>query len=339
MSGNIDKNSFEYVLGKDAKWCRQLGLSGFDDINGIIRSGRAVQLVNLSEARHENRCSSIAYKIAHRGGVKVVLLAGPSSSGKTSTSLRVALQCKVHGLNPRTIELDNYFVDREHTPLLPDGEKDYESLGAMDIELLNRHINGLLAGKEVELPRYDFKDGVKYFEGNTMKMGPDDILILEGIHALNPAMTPDIPDEAKFMIYVSDVSSLSYNNPAIHTTDNRLLRRMVRDHRTRHISPERTIMRWPAVRDGENRHIFPFQGNADVVFNSPMQYELPLLKHYVTPVLKAIGNDSPAYAEAQRLLGFLADIDALPVDAINAIPCTSIMREFIGGQILSRNLL
>lgn len=335
----VDKNSFEYILEHDAKWCRHLGINGFDDINQIIRTGKAVQFVNLCEARHENRLSTIAFRIKERGGVKVVLLAGPSSSGKTSTSLRIALQCKVHDMNPRTIELDNYFKNREETPLLPNGERDYECLEAMDVELLNRQINDLLAGKEVELPRFDFKEGKKVFEGNVMKLNPDDILILEGIHALNPALTPGIPAEVKYHIYLSDISSISRDNPNIRTTDNRLLRRMVRDVHARHISPEQTIMRWRSVRDGETKHIFPFQGNADITFNSTMQYELPLLKHYVTPALKNIPQSSPAYSEAQRLLGFLSDIDALPVDAINAIPCTSLMREFIGGQILSRDLL
>lgn len=339
MNTDKNKNSYEYLIEHDAKWCRHLGFSDFDGVNQIIRSGRAVQLVNLSEARHENRCSTIAFRITERPDVKVILLAGPSSSGKTSTSLRIALQCKVHGLNPRTIELDNYFKNRDETPLLPNGQRDYECLEAMDVELLNRQLKDLLDGREVELPRFDFIKGEKVFEGKMMKLEPNDILILEGIHALNPAMTPDIPAEVKFHIYVSDVSSISRDNPNIHTTDNRLLRRMVRDNRTRGISPENTILRWPSVREGENKYIFPYQQNADMVFNSTMQFEIPLLKHYVTPVLKNIGPDSPAYSEAQRLLGFLSEIDALPVDAINAIPCTSIMREFIGGQILSRDLL
>lgn len=339
MEQTIDKNTYEYVLANDEKWCRHLGINSFGDINQIIRHGKSVQLVNLCEARHENRCSTIAFRIKERGNVKVILLAGPSSSGKTSTSLRIALQCKVHGLNPRTIELDNYFKNREETPVLPNGQRDYECLEAMDVELLNRQLADLLAGREVELPRFDFKEGRKVFEGTMMKLEPNDVLVLEGIHALNPALTPNIPAEVKFHIYVSDVSSLSRDNSLMHTTDNRLLRRMVRDMRTRGISPEQTILRWPSVREGESKWIFPFQPNADMVFNSTAQYEVPLLKHYVTPVLKNIKADSPAYAEAQRLLQCLADIDALPVDSINAIPCTSLMREFIGGQILSRDLL
>ncbi len=335
----MENTDFDFNIEKDALWCKHLGITDFDGLNNIIRNGRAIQLVNLCEARHENRCSRIAHEIKAKGGVRVVLLAGPSSSGKTSTSLRIALQCKVHGLNPRTIEVDNYFLERDETPLLPNGNKDFESLAALDVELLNKQLNELLEGKEVELPRYDFKDGRKYYEGNMMKLEENDLLILEGIHALNPAMTPNIPDEVKFMVYVSDMSSMSEYDKDIMTTDNRLMRRMVRDNRTRSISPEQTILRWADVREGEEKYIFPYQDNADMVFNSTLQYELPLLKHYVTPILKAIDRNSKAYPEAQRLLGFLSKIDALPVDAINAIPCTSIMREFIGGQILSRELL
>lgn len=335
----MENTNFDFHIEKDALWCKHLGITDFDGLNKIIRNGKAIQLVNLCEARHENRCSKIAHEIKAKGGVRVVLLAGPSSSGKTSTSLRIALQCKVHGLNPRTIEVDNYFLERDETPLLPNGNKDFESLAALDVELLNRQLNELLEGKEVELPRYDFKDGRKYYEGNMMKLEENDLLILEGIHALNPAMTPNIPNDVKFMVYVSDMSSMSEYDKDIMTTDNRLMRRMVRDNRTRGISPEQTILRWADVREGEEKYIFPYQDNADMVFNSTLQYELPLLKHYVTPILKAIDQNSKAFPEAQRLLGFLSKIDALPVDAINAIPCTSIMREFIGGQILSRELL
>ena len=333
----LDKNDFKYILMKDAEWCNHLGFSDFEGLNKIIRNGKAVQLVNLCEARHENRCSTIAYKIKE-SGCRLVLLAGPSSSGKTSTSLRIALQCKVHGLNPRTIELDNYFVDREKTPKLPNGQYDYECLEAMDIELLNDNLRSLARGERVELPRYDFKEGRKFFEGNYMQLAPNDILIMEGIHALDKAMTPGIPDEVKFMIYVSDISSISNYDTNIRTTDNRLLRRIVRDNLTRGILPEVNITRWKDVRNGEDKYIFPFQSNADVVFNSTAAYELPLLKHYITPLLHGISEDSPAWEEARRLLDILGKTDGLPIDAINAIPCTSIIREFIGGQILSRDL-
>lgn len=336
----VNKNDVKHILMKDAEWCNNLGFSDFDGLNNIIRRGKGVQLVNLCEARHENRCNTISYYIKERGGVKIILLAGPSSSGKTSTALRIALQCKVHGLNPRTIELDNYFLNREETPKLPNGEYDYECLDAMALDLLNHDLCALLRGEEVTLPVFDFKEGRRLDgAGPKMKMAAGDILILEGIHALDPAMTRDIPEESKYYIYVSDISSMSNYDPQIRTTDNRLLRRMVRDNRTRGISPESTILRWPSVREGEEKWIFPYQVNADKVFNSTVQYELPLLKHFATPLLYGIGEDSPAYAEAQRLLGVFSRIDALPLDAIDAIPCTSIMREFIGGQILARELL
>lgn len=334
-----DKTDFQYILMKDAEWCNHLGFSDFEGLNKIIRSGRAVQLVNLCEARHENRCSTIAYKIKEKGGVKVVLLAGPSSSGKTSTSLRIALQCKVHGLNPRTIELDNYFVEREQTPKLPNGNYDFECLEAMDLNLLNSQLTDLLEGREVTLPRYDFREGRKFFDGGKMRLGPNDILILEGIHALDPAMTRSIPQESKYHIYVSDISSISNYDPHSRTTDNRLLRRMIRDNQTRGINPETTICRWADVRSGEEKYIFPYQGNADAIFNSTLQYELPLFKYFAEPILKGIEENSPAFGEAQRLLGVLSNLDPLPLNALAAIPCTSIMREFIGWQILSRELL
>jgi len=335
-----DKKRYDFksIVLKDAEWCNHLGFSDFDGLNRIIRAGKSVQLVNLCEARHENICNNVTNEIVENGA-KIVFLAGPSSSGKTSTSLRIGLQCKVHGLNPKTIELDNYFLNRDDTPLLPNGEKDYESLAAMDLDMLNDHLSKLLQGKAVELPRFDFIAGKKVFEGNMMQLHVGDILILEGIHALNPAMTPLIPDSLKYHIFVSDISSMSNYDPNIDTTDNRLLRRMVRDNRTRGINPEGSIRRWGSVRDGEQKNIYPFVGNADAVFNTTLQYELPLLKHYVLPFLKAVEETSDCFSEAYRLLGILENIDALPVDAINAIPCTSIMREFIGGQILSRNLL
>lgn len=335
-----DKKKYDLrsILMKDAEWCNHLGIIDFDGLNRIIRSGKAVQLVNLCEAFHENRCSAVTAEIA-QSGAKIVLLAGPSSSGKTSTSLRIALQCKAHGLNPKTIELDNYFLDREDTPLLPSGEKDYESLRAMDLELLSSHLSKLLGGEEIRIPRFDFISGKKVFEGATIKLEYGDILILEGIHALNPEMTPDIPDCMKFHIFVCDISSMSNYDTDIDTNDNRLLRRMVRDNRTRGISPEGNLRRWKNVREGEQKNIFPFVGNADAVLNTTAQYELPLLKHYVLPHLKAIEAGSDCYGDARRILHILDKIDALPVDAINAIPCTSILREFIGGQILSRDLL
>ncbi len=332
------QKEFEAMLAKDDQWCRQLGFSDFEGLNHIIRKGHSVQLVNLCEARHENMCSTIANEIVSRGKVKVVLLAGPSSSGKTSTSLRISLQCKVHGLNPIPIELDNYFVDREQTPRLPNGEYDYECLEAMDIALLNSQLNDLIAGKEVVIPRFDFKQGRKFYDGKALSLKGNDILILEGIHALDPGLTVHIDEEVKFRIFVSDVSATSTYDPRIRPTDNRLLRRIVRDFRTRGISPEQNILRWSSVRAGEEKYIFPFQQYADAIFNSTLQYELPLLKYFVTSPLKEIKESSNAYPTAKRLLDFLENIDPLPLEAVMAIPSTSLMKEFIGWQTLSHNL-
>lgn len=329
---------FEQMLEQDAKWCKYLGFSDFDGLNQIIRNGNARQLVNICEARHENLCATIANEIAQRPEIKVVLLAGPSSSGKTSTSLRISLQCKIHGLNPIPLELDNYFVERDETPVLPNGEKDYECLEAMDIELLNKQLAQLIGGEEVIIPRYDFKEGTKHYDTKPLRLKGNDILILEGIHALDPALTPQISDDIKYRIFVSDVSATSTYDPRIRPTDNRLLRRIVRDFRTRGIAPERNILMWPAVRNGEEKYIFPYQQYADRVFNSTLQYELPLLKYFVTSPLKSISPDSPAYSTAERLLAFLENIDPLTLEAVLTIPSTSIMREFVGYQSLSHNL-
>jgi uridine kinase len=238
-------------------------------------------------------------------------------------------------MNPKVIELDNYFVDRELTPRDENGQYDFECLGAMDLALLGQQLNDLLAGKEVEIPRFDFKEGRKYFEGNMMKLTEKDILIMEGIHALNPAMIPGVDPSKVFRVYASALTSLSIDeNNNISTSDNRMLRRMVRDNRTRGIVPEETIMRWQSVRRGENRNIFPFQENADAVFNSAHIFELPVLKYYAEPLLRRISPNSPAYAEAARMLKFLGYIVALSPAEIAAIPPTSILREFIDGQTL-----
>ena len=270
-----------------------------------------------------------------RDKAKIIFIAGPSSSGKTSSSKRLAIQCKVLGLNPKVIELDNYFVDREHTPRDENGEYDFESLHAMDLDLLNSQLNDLLAGKTVEIPYFNFKEGRRMFRGDMMHLEDNDILIMEGIHALNPEMTSAVDNSRIFRIYASALTSLSLDeNNNISTSDNRLLRRIVRDNRVRGVTPEETIMRWHSVRRGENRNIFPFQENADAAFNSALIFELPLLKYYAEPLLRRITPNSPAYTEAVRLLKFLDYIVALSPGEIAAIPPTSIMREFIGGQML-----
>ena len=324
------------TLKEYSDWCAILGVKGVGTLNEGISSGRAVELINLAEALHERKYADIADQInMQRGRVKIVFIAGPSSSGKTSSSKRLAIQCKVVGLNPKVIELDNYFVDREKTPKDENGEYDFEALEAMDLQLLNSQLNDLLDGKEVELPRFDFKEGRRHFEGNFMKLKENDILIMEGIHALNPAMTSAVDDSHIFRVYASALTSLSLDeNNNISTSDNRLLRRIVRDNRVRGVTPEETILRWHSVRRGENRNIFPFQENADVAFNSALIFELPMLKYYAEPLLRRILPTSKAYTEAVRLLKFLDYIVALSPDEIEAIPPTSIMREFIGGQRL-----
>ena len=343
MEGDHDKvlpmkrqSKLASALEEHSDWCSIMGVRGVGTLNAKVRSGEIVDLINLSEALHERKYADIADQIyARRGSVKIVFIAGPSSSGKTSTSKRLALQCRILGLNPKVIELDNYFVDREFTPRDENGEYDFECLGAMDLKLLGQQLNDLLAGKEVEIPRFDFKEGRKFFEGNKMQLHEKDILIMEGIHALNPAMIPDVDGSKVFRVYASALTSLSVDeNNNISTSDNRMLRRMIRDNRTRGINPEKTIVMWQSVRRGENRNIFPFQENADAVFNSAHIFELPVLKYFAEPLLRRIAPSSPAYTEARRMLKFLSYIVALTPAEIAAIPPTSILREFIDGQTL-----
>lgn len=324
------------TLAEYSDWCSIIRINGIGALNKAISEGHAVELINLSEALHERKYAAIADQVyERRGQVKAVFIAGPSSSGKTSSSLRIALQCRVLGLVPKVIELDNYFVDREHTPKDSEGNYDFEALEAMDLKLLNSQLNDLFAGKEVELPKFDFKAGRSMPSGKRISLGEKEILIMEGIHALDPAMVPDVDNSKIFRVYASALTSLNVDeNNNISTSDNRLLRRMVRDNRVRGITPEETITRWYSVRRGENCNIFPFQENADAAFNSALIYELPMLKYYAEPLLRRIAPSSPAYTEAVRLLKFLDYIVSLSPDEISAIPPTSIMREFIGGQRL-----
>lgn len=324
------------ALKEHSDWCAIMGVRGLGKLNKAVSAGRITELINLSEALHERKYADIADMIyARKDTVKIVFIAGPSSSGKTSTSKRLALQCRILGLNPRVIELDNYFVERDMTPRDSKGEYDFEALAAMDLDLLGRQLNDLLEGKEVNIPRFDFKEGKKYFEDNFMQLHEKDILIMEGIHALNPAMIPGIDPSKVFRVYASALTSLSLDeNNNISTSDNRLLRRMIRDNRTRGIKPEDTIIRWQSVRRGENNNIFPYQENADAIFNSAHIFELPVLKYYAEPLLRRIAPTSPAYTEAIRLLKFLGYITALSPAEMAAIPPTSILREFIDGQIL-----
>ena len=322
------------TLKDHSDWCSIIGIESLGNLNSAIKEGKAIEIINLSEALHERNYAKIADKIKE-SYKRIVMIAGPSSSGKTSSSLRIALQCKVLGLKPKVIELDNYFVDRDKTPKDEDGKYDFESLYAMDLDLLNSQLNDLLDGKEVEIPKYDFKTGSRTYTGNRLHLEDKDILILEGIHALNPELTSAVDQSKIFRVFASALTSLNIDeNNNLSTSDNRLLRRMVRDNRVRGISPEDTILRWNSVRRGESRNIFPYQENADALFNSALIFALPMLKYYAEPLLRRISPSSPAYTETVRLLKFLDYIIALQPSEIEAIPPTSIMREFIGGQTL-----
>ena len=318
-------------------WCRAVGVDSITKLNEVLAEGQGIALINLCEARQERKYAEIANQIFwRRKKNRIVMMSGPSSSGKTSSSLRIAQQCRVLGINPRVIELDNYFVDREHTPKDANGNYDFECLEAMDVEHLNNDLNDLLAGKEVIIPRFDFKEGRSFMdESRRMKLEANDMLFMEGIHALNPALTPHVDHERIFDVYISALSALK-GGTKLHgsTTDKRLLRRIVRDNRVRGISPEETILRWPSVRHGEMNYIFPYEENAEVVFNSSTLYDVPLLKYYAEPLLYGISESSPAYKKAQDLLHFLTTVTSLKPNEIAAIPPTSIMREFIGGQSL-----
>ena len=325
------------TLAEYSHWCDIVGINGVGDLNRAILNGKAIDIINVAEALHGRKYAAIADEIYRRHAQdRIVMIAGPSSSGKTSSALRIALQCRVLGLNPKVIELDNYFVNRENTPRDENGEYDFESLHAMDLDYLNLQLNQLLAGEEVEIPRFDFKQGRRADQGlGRMRLEENDILIMEGIHALNPEMTSAVDNSRIFRVFASALTSLNIDeNNNISTSDNRLLRRMVRDNRVRGITPEQTILRWHSVRQGESRNIFPFQENADAIFNSALIFELPMLKYYAEPLLRRIMPSSPAYTEAVRLLKFLSYITALQPSEIAAIPPTSIMREFIGGQTL-----
>lgn len=326
----------EAACSEYSDWCRAIGIENLEQLAQILNSGKAIPLINLCEARQERHYAQAADQIFfNKDQCRIVMMSGPSSSGKTSSSLRIAQQARVLGLNPKVIELDNYFVDRDATPRDEKGDYDFEALEAMDVKFLGQQLEDLISGKEVEIPKFNFIKGEREFLGNTMRLEDNDILFMEGIHALNPALIPNIPQNKVFRIYISALSALpggdKFHNS---TTDKRLLRRMVRDNRTRGISPESSILRWDSVRAGEIKNIFPYEENADVVFNSSTLYDLPLLKYYAEPLLYGILESSAAYKKAQDLIKFLEIIVALKPAEIAAIPPTSIMREFIGGQML-----
>jgi len=311
-------------------WQGILGMRTVGDLNEAIDAGRTNELIQLSEALQEKKIAQIADEIANRKGTKMVLIAGPSSSGKTTTCKRLSVQLAVNGLKPIGISLDDYFLDRELTPKDEAGEYDFEHLHALNLPLLNEQLNALFRGEEVELPRYNFQQGKSEKSGKKLKLKGNEILVVEGIHALNPELTSDIPDEQIFRVYASALTTILLDNHNyVPTTDNRLLRRIIRDYKYRGVSAQETIHRWPSVRKGENRWIFPFQENADAMFNSAMLFELAVIKRQAEPLLEQVYENSEEFAEAYRLRKFLRYIKPISEEQI---PPTSLLREFLGGS-------
>ena len=321
------------IFKEHHRWQDILGLRTIGDLNEVIERGYASQLIQISEALQEKKIARIADEIAQRKGIKVVLIAGPSSSGKTTTCKRLSVQLAVNGIKPVGISLDDYFVDREQTPRDANGDYDFEHLHALNLDLLNQQMTALLRGEEVELPRYDFPTGRSLMSGKKLTLHADEVLVVEGIHALNPELMSQVPQEQLFRVYASALTTLLLDNHNyIPTTDNRLLRRIIRDHKYRGVSAQETIRRWPSVRAGENRWIFPFQENADAMFNTAMLFELAVLKRAAEPLLEQVPESAPEHAEAYRLLKFLRYIKPIPE---TQIPPTSLLREFLGGSSFS----
>lgn len=311
-------------------WQDIIGIRTVGDFNAAVDAGHATDIINISEALQEKKIAQIAEQIAARPGVKLVLLAGPSSSGKTTSCKRLSIQLAVNGLKPLQISLDDYFVDRERTPKDENGEYDYESIYALDLQKINDQFNALFRGEEVELPKYDFQSGKSEKSGQRLKMNDNNVLVVEGIHALNPELTAQIPNEQIFRVYASALTTILLDNHNyIPTTDNRLLRRIIRDYKYRGVSAQDTIHRWPSVRAGENKWIFPFQENADAMLNTAMLYELAVIKMQAEPLLEQVPENCDEYAEAYRLLKFLKYFKGIP---FNNLPPTSLLREFLGGS-------
>ena len=329
--GEMTKQDKMFDIFKEHhRWQDILGIRTVGDFNQAIEAGHATDIINISEALQEKKIANIAEDIANRQGVKLVLLAGPSSSGKTTSCKRLSIQLAVNGLKPLQISLDDYFVDREKTPKDASGEYDYESIYALDLDLINEQFNALFRGEEVELPKYDFQSGKSKKSGNKLKMNDNNVLVVEGIHALNPELTAHIPQEQIFRVYASALTTILLDNHNyIPTTDNRLLRRIIRDYKYRGVSAQETIHRWPSVRAGENKWIFPFQENADAMLNTAMLYELAVIKMQAEPLLQQVPENCEEYAEAYRLLKFLKYFKGIPY---NNLPPTSLLREFLGGS-------
>mgnify|MGYP004627293415 FL=1 len=329
--GEMTKQDKMFDIFKEHhRWQDILGIRTVGDFNQAIEAGHATDIINISEALQEKKIANIAEDIANRQGVKLVLLAGPSSSGKTTSCKRLSIQLAVNGLKPLQISLDDYFVDRDKTPKADNGEYDFESIYALNLDLLNEQFNALFRGEEVELPKYDFPSGKSVKSGKKLKMEPNNVLVVEGIHALNPELTAHIPQEQIYRVYASALTTILLDNHNyIPTTDNRLLRRIIRDYKYRGVSAQETIHRWPSVRTGENKWIFPYQENADAMFNTAMLYELSVIKMQAEPLLQQVPENCEEHAEAYRLLKFLKYFKGIPY---NNLPPTSLLREFLGGS-------
>jgi uridine kinase len=327
----VEQNKMFEIFREFSHWNRVLNVTNISDLNNAAHNSKAERLIKVSEALHEKKIAQIADRIAEKKDeLKIVLISGPSSSGKTTFSKRLAIQLLVNGICPLNLSLDNYFVNREDTPLDENGDYDFESLEALDIDLFNQQLLDLLAGKEVLLPKFSFETGKRILNGDKLKMEKDNILIIEGIHGLNPRLTHLIENSKKYKIYVSALTNINIDNQSrIPTTDNRLVRRIIRDYRYRNYSAQQTISRWDSVRRGEDKHIFPYQEEADIMFNSALLYELAVLKPFAEPILLEVQPNQTEYSEANRLLKFFSYFKPiLPRE----IPPTSILREFLGGS-------
>jgi len=319
------------VFHQYQSWVEIMGVPTVGQLNSKVLAGDASELIKIAEAFHENKLAQVAGCVAEANrerGVRLVLISGPSSSGKTTFAKRLGVQLRVLGLNPVLISLDDYFVDREKTPRDENGEYDYEALEAIDLEQFNDHLKRLERGESVDIPRYDFISGTRQWHDNPLQLDERSVLIVEGIHGLNPALTPGVPESRKFKIYVSCFTSVALDNVSrIATSDNRLLRRLTRDYRTRGNDALSTLARWESVRRGEEKHIFPYQENADVMFNSSLFYEISVLRRFAEPILREVPDTVPEYGEAKRMLKFLDNF--IPISP-EEIPPTSLLREFIG---------
>ena len=318
------------VFQEHHRWQDIVKIGTVGEFNRAVQRGFASDIINVSEALQEKKIAQIGDMIAERKGVRMVLIAGPSSSGKTTTCKRLSIQLMTHGIRPVQISLDDYFVDRERTPRDEKGDYDYECIHALDIDLINEQFNALFRGEEVELPRYNFQTGKSEKSGQKLQIGEHEILVVEGIHALNPELTAHIPEEQKFRVYASALTTILLDtHNYIPTTDNRLLRRIIRDVKYRGCSAQDTIKRWPSVRAGENKWIFPFQENADAMFNTAMIYELAVIRTQAEPALEQVPENCDEYAEAYRLRKFLRYFEPVSFDTL---PPTSLLREFLGGS-------